>query len=70
MAVLIMVSKKERPSESVAFNPDEVKTIEGINHNIHAKISLKDGRDIETWENFDTVMTKFKKAMARDLKEK
>ena len=63
--ILIMVSKRERPSETVALNPDEVKLIEGINSNLHTKISLKDGREIETWETFDEVMAKFKKAMAR-----
>jgi len=67
--VLIMVSKRERPSETVALNPDEVKLIEGINSNLHAKISLKDGREIETWESFKQIMEKFKKAMARQNAE-
>ena len=61
--VLIQVTKRENGIDSVLFNPEEVKTIEGINSNLHAKVTLKDGREIETWETLNQVMAKMKKAM-------
>ena len=63
--ILIQVTKKDNPLETIAFNPEEVKTLEGVSSNLHSKISLKDGREIVTWESFNQVMAKMKKAMAK-----
>lgn len=67
--ILVKVTKKDNGIDSIFFNPEEVKTIEGINSNLHAKVTLKDGREIETWESLNVVMQKMKKAMVVTNKE-